>query len=58
MRSAYKALETNPDQSILYGEMKSSIEKTKQNLIEFNNNFIMQKKTFINDLVVVNKVNI
>jgi len=55
MRSAYKAQEESEDTEQIDVGVKDQFEKAKQDLIKLNNDFVTNKKTFINDLVVVNK---
>ncbi len=56
MRSAFKALENSTEPLTLSPDRQADVEKTKRDLIQLNNNFITNKKTFINDLIVVNQV--
>ena len=56
MRSAFKALENSTEPLTLSANRKADIEKTKRDLIQLNNHFITNKKTYINDLIVVNQV--
>ena len=56
MRSAFKSLKNSTELLTLSAKKRADIERTKRDLIELNNSFITNKKTFINDLIVVNQV--